>query len=79
MDGDRIYSDSALTNNVLGLAGIVNDTVNAGPHTLRVVVNRTTSADTTFSVLSDVYIGVSYLRSTGRIGFNVSTMPFVYL
>ncbi len=78
VDGREVYHDTATTNHALGLALRTTDTLACGSHDLKVVVSNRDSGATSFSVKSEVFIGVSHDFQKGNVSFDVSEDAFNY-
>jgi hypothetical protein len=78
IDDQSLFNSLASTNDLLALAGSIGTTNSEGRHTIKVVINDSTSIVEEFEQHSDLYIGVSYYRDLKKVSFRYSPTRFVY-
>lgn len=78
IDGKSIFNQKITTNNVLSYAASTTDSVFAGQHLIKVVVNGIVSKKQTFTISNDLYIGINYTPQESQISFLLQNHPFAY-
>lgn len=78
IDGKSIFNQKITTNNTLSYAAGTTDSVFAGQHLIKVVVNGIVSKKQTFTISNDLYIGINYTPQESQISFHLQNHPFAY-
>jgi hypothetical protein len=79
VDGEEYMNSYFTTREHLGVAGGSEEKIiQSGKHELKIIINESIIQTEAFTVKSDLYIGISYFKDSGRINFNYSSQPFFY-
>jgi hypothetical protein len=78
IDDQSLFNSMASTNNILSLAGSIATTNTEGRHSIKVIINDSTTVTEEFEQQSDLYIGVVFNKDLQKVSFRYSPTKFVY-
>lgn len=78
VDGTSVFNKNVTSNPSLGYAGGTAVTVNAGQHSIKVVVNGVVTKKQNVTVSADLYVGINYNVQGSGISFLMQDHPFAY-
>ena len=78
VDGKPVFNEKVTSNPTIGYAGGTKVTVNAGQHTIKVVINGIVTKKQSITVSADVYVGINYKVQGSQVSFLVQDHPFGY-
>ena len=78
IDDQSLFNSLASTSDVFSLASSIGTTNTEGRHTIKVIINDSTSVTEYFEQHSDLYIGVAYNKADKTVSFKYSPTRFAY-
>ncbi|WP_207513359.1 hypothetical protein [Longitalea luteola] len=78
IDNQPLLNTEVTTSPLLGLATSISTANTEGLHTIRVIVNGNIEKTEKFAQPGDLYIGISYNKTTATVSCNYSEHQFLY-
>lgn|GEM_PF-2720742 len=78
IDNQPLLNTQVSTNDLLGFATSISTANTEGKHTIKVVVNGNVVKTESFTQSGQLYVGITYNKTTGDISFKFSPHRFVY-
>jgi hypothetical protein len=78
IDNQPLLNAQVTTNDLLSLAKSISTVNTEGKHTIKVVINDTLVKTESFTQSGELYVGITYNRTTSDISFKFSPHRFVY-